>query len=273
MILSLLLFALAMLQPSQATPAPTPDRDTLVDINTTAGTVTVRLFADTPLHRENFLRLAASHYYDGLLFHRVIKDFMVQAGDPDSRDAAPGKLLGAGSPPYKIDAEILYPTHYHRRGALAAARQDDSTNPLRQSSGSQFYIVTGHTYTPAQLDQLEMNLIRSQKQAITNTLLAQNRDTIMALRRARDQAALQQLQDSLQTQARRIAAETTLGFTQDQIHTYSTIGGAPHLDAAYTVFGQVEKGMDIIDAIQQVPVDANHRPTNDIKIISITPHD
>ncbi|MCM1347766.1 MAG: peptidylprolyl isomerase [Firmicutes bacterium] len=257
-----------MTQSNTAT-APQPRADVLVEMTTSQGPVTLRLFGDTPKHLENFTKLAREGYYDGMLFHRVIKDFMVQTGDPDSKNAPTGKLLGMGNPGYQIDAEIVYPRHFHRRGALAAARQDDSTNPQRKSSGSQFYIVTGHTYTPAELDKLEMNLIRSQKQAVVNNLLSANRDTIMTLRRNRDQAGLQQLQDSLQAEARKIASTLTLGFTPEQIEAYTTVGGAPHLDAAYTVFGQVEKGYEVIDAIQQVDVDRNNRPLDDVKILSM----
>ncbi len=243
--------------------------DILVEMTTSEGTVVLRLFGGTPFHQQNFIRLASEGFYDGLLFHRVIKDFMVQAGDPESRDAAPGKILGSGSPDYQIDAEILYPRHFHRRGAIAAARQDDSINPDRKSSGSQFYIVTGHTYTPLQLDKLEMSLIRSQKQAIINSLLAQNRDSIMSLRRNRDQAGLALLQDSLNAEARKIADKTPMGFSRQQIEAYTSVGGAPHLDGAYTVFGQVESGYDVIDRIQQAEGDRFNRPLEDIRIISV----
>lgn len=243
--------------------------DVLVEMNTTAGPVTLRLFGDTPRHLGNFVKLAREGFYDGMLFHRVIQDFMVQTGDPDSKEAPAGKLLGMGGPGYQIDAEIVYPAHFHRRGALAAARQDDSTNPMRQSSGSQFYIVTGHKYTESELDKMEMNLIRSQKQAVVNNLLAANRDTIMTLRRNRDQAGLLQLQDSLQAEAKRIAATLPSGFSDEQRKVYTTVGGAPHLDGAYTVFGQVEKGYDVIDKIQAVETDRNNRPLEDVKIISM----
>lgn len=124
------------------------NKDILVEMKTTEGTVVLRLFGDTPQHQANFVKLAREGYYDGLLFHRVIDRFMVQAGDPDSRNAAKGALLGSGSPDYTIPAEITYPRHFHKRGALAAAREGDETNPEWRSSGSQFYIVTGRRYTP-----------------------------------------------------------------------------------------------------------------------------
>lgn len=243
--------------------------DILVEMTTTEGPVTLRLFGDTPRHRDNFVKLASEGYYDGLLFHRVIQDFMVQTGDPESRNARKGQMLGMGDPSYNIPAEIVYPRHFHQRGALAAARQGDNVNPKRESSGSQFYIVTGRRFSSSELDRIEMNLIRNQKQAIVNDLLAQNRDTIMSLRRNRDNAGLQALQDSLQAEARKIADNTLMGFTAEQIEAYTTKGGSPHLDGAYTVFGVVEKGYDVIDRIQQVPVDGNDRPVDDVKIISM----
>lgn len=243
--------------------------DVLVEMNTTEGTVTLRLFGDTPRHLENFVKLVNEGYYDGMLFHRVIQNFMVQTGDPDSKEAKPGQLLGMGSPDYQIDAEIDFPRHFHRRGALAAARQGDETNPKRKSSGSQFYIVTGRRYTPAELDRMEMGLIRQQKQDIINRLIDENRDSIMSLRRNRDQAGLQALQEELNNKARQIASQTQLGFTPAQIEAYTTEGGTPHLDGAYTVFGQVESGYDVIDRIQKAETDANNRPTTDIKVLSM----
>lgn len=243
--------------------------DVLVEMNTTAGKVTLRLFGDTPRHLENFVKLAEEGYYDGVLFHRVIENFMVQAGDPDSKEAKPGQLLGMGSPDYQIDAEILFPRHFHKRGALAAARQGDETNPKRKSSGSQFYIVTGRKFSSADLDRLEMGLIRQQKQDIVNNLLAENRDSIMSLRRNRDQAGLQALQEELNNKARKIAAEAKLGFTPEQVEAYTTVGGTPHLDGAYTVFGEVENGYEVIDLIQRAETDGTNRPVNDIKVLSM----
>lgn len=243
--------------------------DVLVEMNTTAGKVTLRLFGDTPRHLENFVKLAEEGYYDGVLFHRVIENFMVQTGDPDSKEAKPGQLLGMGSPDYQIDAEILFPRHFHKRGALAAARQGDETNPKRKSSGSQFYIVTGRKFSSADLDRLEMGLIRQQKQDIVNNLLAENRDSIMSLRRNRDQAGLQALQEELNNKARKIAADAKLGFTPEQVEAYTTVGGTPHLDGAYTVFGEVENGYEVINLIQQAETDGNNRPINDIKVLSM----
>ncbi|MDE7471097.1 MAG: peptidylprolyl isomerase, partial [Paramuribaculum sp.] len=123
-----------------------PQKDVVVEMNTTMGAVKILLYGDTPRHLENFVKLVNEGYYDGVLFHRVINDFMVQTGDPDSKDAPAGKMLGMGGPDYKIEAEFVYPRHFHKRGALAAAREGDASNPTKASSGSQFYIVTGKTY-------------------------------------------------------------------------------------------------------------------------------
>ncbi|MBP3537007.1 MAG: peptidylprolyl isomerase, partial [Muribaculaceae bacterium] len=143
----------------------TPDTTSAkIEVATTAGNFTILLYGDTPKHRDNFLKLVKEGYYNGTLFHRVIKDFMIQAGDPDSRNAAPGQHLGAGGPDYKIDAEIVYPKHFHKRGALAAARQGDQVNPLKQSSGSQFYVVTGRKVSEGEMAQLENSLKNKQLQ-------------------------------------------------------------------------------------------------------------
>lgn len=213
--------ALACIMPAAA------QKDVLVEMTTTEGPVILRLFGDTPLHQANFIKLAREGFYDGLLFHRVINNFMVQGGDPDSRNAAKGEVLGAGSPDYTIPAEIDFPKHYHRRGALAAARESDEDNPEWRSSGSQFYIVTGRKYTRTDLDKLEMKIMSRQK------------------------------------------GDGLKGFTPEQIDDYTTIGGAAHLDAAYTVFGQLEKGFDVIDRIQKADTDEFDRPVEDIRIISV----
>lgn len=246
-----------------------PRADVKVEMTTTEGNVTLLLYGDTPLHMENFVKLASEGFYDGLLFHRVINEFMVQGGDPDSRDAAPGAMLGSGDPDYQIEAEINYPRHFHKRGALAAARQGDGVNPERKSSGSQFYIVTGKVFTPQQLDQLNAQRLNNQKKAIFNSLVEANRDTIMSLRRARNQEGLSSLQQELiaQTEAKAAAAPDTIAA--EQRDAYSTVGGAPHLDGAYTVFGEVISGMDTIDRIQKVETDSNDRPKQDVRILKM----
>ena len=243
--------------------------DVLVEIKTTEGDLTVRLFGDTPRHRDNFVKLAKEGYYNGVLFHRVINEFMVQTGDPDSKTAPAGKTLGSGGPGYDIEAEIVYPTHFHKRGALAAARQGDQVNPERRSSGSQFYIVTGKAYNDSTLNQMERQLQMMQKQNIFNDLAREHRDSIMTLRRNRDQAGLQALQDELVAITEKKATEAPARLTAEQREAYTTTGGTPHLDNQYTVFGEVVDGMDVIDKIEKVETDSHDRPLKDVKILSM----
>ena len=243
--------------------------DVLVEIKTTEGDLTVRLFGDTPRHRDNFVKLAKEGYYNGVLFHRVINEFMVQTCDPDSKTAPAGKMLGSGGPGYDIEAEIVYPTHFHKRGALAAARQGDQVNPERRSSGSQFYIVTGKAYNDSTLNQMERQLQMMQKQNIFNDLAREHRDSIMTLRRNRDQAGLQALQDELVAITEKKAAEAPARLTAEQREAYTTTGGTPHLDNQYTVFGEVVDGMDVIDKIEKVETDSHDRPLKDVKILSM----
>ena len=248
---------------------PTSTTDARVLIHTSIGDITVALYGDTPLHRANFLRLAREGYYDGVLFHRVIKNFMIQTGDPDSKTAGPDAMLGAGGPDYTIEAEIVYPRHFHKRGALAAARTGDNVNPERRSSGSQFYIVTGNVYSEGQMKGLEHNLEMQNLQNIFNSLAAQHNDTIMAMRRSRDREGLMALQEQLAAEAEKIAAENPVKLTPEQIDIYTTVGGAPHLDGTYTVFGEVTEGLDVVEKIENVATGRADRPTEDVKIISM----
>ncbi len=250
--------------------AETKAADVMVDIKTTLGDIRVRLYNETPKHRDNFVKLVKEGYYDGTLFHRVIKEFMIQAGDPDSKNAPKGKMLGMGDPGYTIEAEIVYPQLFHKRGALAAARQGDQVNPEKRSSGSQFYIVTGKAYNQGQMAQMEKQLVMKQQQAIFNGLAAKHRDEIMTMRKNRDQAGLQKLQDELIAQTEAEAAKNPAKFTDAQRAAYTTVGGTPHLDADYTVFGEIVSGMDVVEKIEKVSTDSNDRPQEDVKIISAT---
>lgn len=243
--------------------------DALVDIKTSVGDIRVRLFGDTPAHRDNFLKLVKEKYYDGVLFHRVINEFMVQTGDPESKTATENTRLGAGGPDYTLEAEIVYPRHFHHRGALAAARQADQVNPERRSSGSQFYIVTGKAYNEQQLAQMERQLQMARKQEIFNKLAEERRDSIITLRKNRDQASLQALQDELVAITEKKAAENPATLTEEQKKAYSTVGGTPHLDGQYTVFGEVVSGMDVVEKIEKSQTNSQDRPLDDIRIISM----
>lgn len=243
----------------------------VVDIKTTLGDIKVKLYDDTPLHRDNFLKLAKEGYYDGVLFHRVIKDFMVQTGDPNSKNATPGQQLGAGDPNYTIPAEIIYPKYYHKYGALAAARTGDQVNPERRSSGSQFYIVTGNKISPSQAERMKLQAEYTAKQNYFNDLCRKNMAEIDSLRGARDEAGLKALQEKLvaETEANVKAPELPAQMLKD----YETIGGAPHLDGQYTVFGEVLSGMDTVEKIQNAETGAADRPVTDIRIISMSVED
>lgn len=234
-----------------------------VKIQTTLGDIIVRLYDETPLHRDNFIKLAKEGYYNGTLFHRVIKDFMIQGGDPDSKGAPAGKHLGVGGPSYTLDAEIK-PGLFHKRGALAAARQGDEVNPERKSSGSQFYIVWGKVYNKNQLNQLSKQLEIQEAQKIFDNLVFQQRATIMQMRRERNQSGLQELQEKMAAEAMAQAKANGPILTDEQKEVYSTIGGTPHLDNQYTVFGEVEEGLDIVEEIQKTATGRNDRPQEDI---------
>lgn len=235
-----------------------------VKISTTLGDIVVKLYDETPLHRDNFLKLAEEGYYNGTIFHRVIKDFMIQGGDPDSKNPTPGAHYGTGGPNYNIPAEIL-PGLYHKRGALAAARQGDEVNPERQSSGSQFYIVWGKTYNQGQIGQLDKQMQQMAAQQVFNKLVAENKSRIMQLRRDRDREGLMELQNDLESQTYAIVREQGApGLTPEQKEIYKTVGGTPHLDGQYTVFGEVIEGLDVVEKIQSTATQPGDRPKEDI---------
>ena len=198
-----------------------------VMIETTEGNILVTLYDDTPRHRDNFLKLVNEQFYDSLLFHRVIKNFMIQGGDPDSRHAEPGVTLGEGSTDYTVEAEFFdsegHLLHPHKRGALAMAREGDSENPERRSSGCQFYIVWGKTYATQQLYQIG--------------------DKVEA------------------------ATDHRVTMTDELLDLYHDVGGVPHLDGQYTVFGEVTEGLDVVDRIQKAQTDDYDRPIDDIRIL------
>ena len=240
---------------------------TKVRIKTTEGDIVIRLYDETPKHRDNFLKLVKEGFFDGTLFHRVIKDFMIQGGDPDSKSAKPGQMLGEGGPGYDIDAEIVYPQHFHKRGALSAARLGDNVNPERKSSGSQFYIVWGRTFNDGELKQMERQMVMMHEQAIFDSLSMQHRAEIMQLRRNRDQAGLQALQEQLVNQTKELSKTSPApAFTAEQREVYTTVGGTPHLDNQYTVFGEVIEGLDVVERIQNTATDRSDRPTTDVSM-------
>ena len=245
------------------------DGCTRVLINTSLGNIEIALYNNTPKHRDNFLKLVRDGYYNGVLFHRVIKDFMIQTGDPKSKNAAPGDMLGAGDPGYTIEAEIVYPEYFHKRGALAAARTGDNVNPERRSSGSQFYIVTGRKYAPEMMAQMEHRMNDQKRQQVFESLVAPRRKEVIKMRMAGDTAGLDKLQAKLIELTEQEVAKNPVKFTDAQINAYTTVGGAPHLDGQYTVFGEVTGGMDVVDKIECVETGRADRPVTDVKVISM----
>ena len=239
----------------------------IVDILTTAGEVKIRLYDDTPIHRDNFLKLVNEGAYDGVLFHRVIKDFMVQTGDLNSKNPDNTTPLGAGDTGYTLEAEILYPKHFHKYGAVAAARTSDQVNPERRSSGSQFYIVTGQKLSDNMLDNMTARINDQNKEAFFRNLVNSHRDEIMRLQELKDSVALEQLRQQLVQQTIENVPETPI--PEDIRKAYTTSGGAIHLDNQYTVFGEVIEGMDVVEKIENMATDSSDRPLEDVRIISI----
>jgi len=201
-------------------------KSTEVLFETTAGNIRIALYDETPLTRDNFLKITKMGVYDSLLIHRVIKDFMIQGGDINSKHAKPGELLGNGDLEGNPEAEFRLPQIFHRRGAVAMAREGDKLNPERRSSTCQFYIVWGKILNDQQLAKVQEKL------------------------------------DSL--------TQGTVKLTPEMVEVYKTVGGTPHLDGQYTVFGEVVEGLDVVEKIQQVQVDKNDRPLEDIRILKAT---
>lgn len=252
---------------SQAMTDTVKQHDAIVEIETTEGPIKVLLYGDTPAHQSNFLKLAEEGFYDGVLFHRVIKDFMIQTGDPESKNAAPGQHLGSGDPGYTIEAEIVYPKHYHKYGALAAARTGDAVNPERRSSGSQFYIVTGQKQSARSIEQGEQRMVNDVKQKYWMKLMKENTAKIKELQAAGDKEALEEFRQQLIAQ---LEKEVTVPQLPQQLKDdYINLGGTPHLDNQYTVFGEVIEGMDTVEKIQNAATDSADRPVEDVKVLSV----
>ena len=245
-----------------------------VDINTTVGKIVVKLYNQTPKTRDNFIKLVKKGFYDSTLFHRVIQQFMIQGGDPASKHAKPGQLLGNGDVGYTVAAEFDTAL-FHKRGALAMARQGDDVNPAKASSGCQFYIVQGRVFTNAQLDEYEQRMNMAMKEKIFLKLIDQPKYTPDKKRFTLFEQ--QSNIDSLRALSQKFAPVIDSSynkmphfkFTAAQRKAYTTIGGVPHLDGNYTVFGEVVQGMDVVDKIAAVKVDKNNRPLKDVRILSM----
>ena len=247
----------------------TDNKMTKVKLETTLGDIVVELYNETPQHRDNFIKLVKEGYYNGVLFHRVIKDFMIQTGDGNSKNAGPETTLGDGDPGYTIEAEFVYPKYFHKRGALAAARTPDQMNPERRSSGSQFYIVTGKIFSSEVLKQMIQNKAKRVKEETVVRLVTENSAKIKQMQEKQDNAGMMALQNEIRQQAQ-AKADSLTKLTDEQMDAYTSIGGTPHLDGEYTVFGEVVSGMDVVDKIQNTTTGRNDRPTVDIKIVKAT---
>jgi cyclophilin family peptidyl-prolyl cis-trans isomerase len=240
--------------------------ETIVSIKTDFGDIKVKLYDDTPQHKENFLKLANEGFYDGLLFHRVIKNFMVQGGDPDSKNAEKGARLGGGGPGYTIPAEIKR-NHFHKRGVLAAARLGDAQNPEKASSGSQFFIVQGEIYRPTELDSLVEMINSRKKENLFREIVQSNNSKLQAFQSNEDRDGFNLFVAELREKADSIfEASGKISLTDEEKEAYTTIGGYPSLDGEYTIFGEVIEGMDVVDKISAVKTDANNRPEENIQM-------
>lgn len=247
------------------------DTRTKVLIHTDLGDMKVVLYDETPQHRDNFIKLVKAGTINGTLFHRVIPEFMIQGGDVDSKTAKPGAMLGNGDVGYTIPAEFN-PNLYHKKGALAAARQGDDVNPTKASSGCQFYIVEGKVWTDSTLNMFMAQQNQPIRQKIFMAII--NKPENAALKAAFMRNQMAGRMDSLNILSTQIVPQIEAEFaktphrtlTDEQRKIYTTVGGAPHLDGGYTVFGEVYEGLDVIDKIAAVPRDANDRPKTDIHL-------
>ncbi len=244
---------------------------TEVLIETSEGDITVRLYDDTPQHRDNFIRNVQAGIYDGILFNRIVPDMVIQAGDTSLKVVTnKGAQRVAKKDTATIPAEIVYPRHFHKQGALAAAREPDSINPHRASSALQWYIVTGSKQTSSQLAELQALLYEGKVAARFELLQRQHAEELERLK-ATDHAAHQDLLNALQVEAEEaIVKNPPLPFNDIQKQTYARVGGAPHLDGEYTVFGEVVDGMPIALKIGRTPVDAKEHPRRPVSIKRIT---
>ena len=241
------------------------ETEPIVKITTEYGDIKIRLYDKTPKHRDNFLKLVDEKFYDGLLFHRVINHFMIQGGDPTSKNAGPDVMLGEGDVDYRIDAEFV-PEYFHKKGVLAAAREGDDTNPERKSSGAQFYIVQGKVYSPEQLEATVKSINERRKMALYGRLKNQYKDEFTRLQEVNDTEGIVALSEKLTRECDSLFVNAEFVLTEEQKKVYTTVGGTPHLDGQYTVFGEVIEGLEIVDKIAAVKTSEWDRPVEDVMI-------
>ncbi len=255
---------------SKTTPSGTISEK--VKISTDYGDIIIGLYDETPKHRDNFLKLVDEGFYDSLLFHRVIKSFMIQGGDPESKNAAADAPLGNGGPGYTIPAEIV-PGLFHKKGALAAARQGDQMNPLRASSGSQFYIVQGSVLDSATMEMMTERMVQDRKGQIAREMMmdSTHKELFSKLQEFGSKGMREEYNKLVQEKLiplveNAYAKEEPIKFSEKQYETYTTLGGTPHLDNAYTVFGEVIEGLNVVDSIAATTTGAQDRPKKDLRM-------
>ena len=238
----------------------------VVSIKTEFGEIKVKLYDETPEHKKNFLKLVNEGFYNDLLFHRVINNFMVQGGDPESKNAQPGQKLGGGSPEYTVPAEFV-PKYFHKKGALAAARKGGPSNPEKRSSGSQFYIIQGELFSPGKLDTLETMKNSRAKNELLKENFAKANNELSEFRKNQDQEGFNLCIVEIREKVDSIfESRPQFKFSDAQKEAYTTIGGYPSLDGDYTVFGEVIEGLEVLDKIAAVETDPNNRPVNDVRM-------
>jgi peptidyl-prolyl cis-trans isomerase B (cyclophilin B) len=243
------------------------EKDFVVTIKTQYGDMVAILYDETPKHKQNFIKLAKEHYFDSLLFHRVIEGFMIQGGDPDSKKAAKGQMLGRGGPEYTIDAEFN-PKYFHEKGALSAARKGNEQNPSKASSGSQFYIVQGSKVTEEDIKIDPAKFNQAMQQFFQNPANQATYDTIAKLYQSGDSKGAQDFILKLKPRVeKQTGIKTEREVSPEKLKAYTTVGGAPQLDGDYTVFGKVIKGLEVIDKIATLPKDQFDRPVDDVRMI------
>ena len=245
--------------------APGGNENTLISIKTTLGDIKIKLYDDTPIHRDNFIKLIDSKFFEDISFHRVIKDFMIQAGNPATKSVTTKKLPDSMST-YTIPAEFRK-QYFHKKGALAAAREGNIVNPEMRSSGTQFYIVQGVRHTDNDLNQLEQQINSNIKQALFNKIIRETTDSITVTGNTVNEGEIQKIASLKMFQY--LTSNDDYKISEEQRTAYKNIGGVPRLDGTYTVFGEVIEGLDIVDKIASVKTNNNDKPENDIKIIKI----
>jgi cyclophilin family peptidyl-prolyl cis-trans isomerase len=237
--------------------------DQLYKIETIYGDMIFKLYDATPLHKENFIKLIDQGYFNDLLFHRVINGFMIQGGDPNSRNAEPGKMLGEGGPGYTIPSEFVDEI-FHKKGVIAAAREGDDVNPEMRSAGSQFYIVQGKVFTDEDVKKVEDRINATRLNNLITKYIDEAKNEAFNTGGIIDyQVILPQAREKAEKEFKE---QGYYKIPENKLKVYQTIGGTPHLDNAYTVFGEVIQGLEVIDKIAEVETDENDRPVKDVKM-------